>query len=283
MSRKLAFIGIGNMASAIISGITSRNDDPILWSDLILYDLNTSQTDKFSNTGALIVHSVFDAVSNSDCVILCIKPQNFPDVLAEISSVPNVQDKLFITIAAGISTDVVSNSACGAPVVRVMPNTPMLIGCGVSAICKNDIASDDDFEFACRIFSSAGSVIRIREDEMNRIICVSGSSPAYVFMFIDAILNGAIAQGLVNTEDNCSGLSEKEMLDVICDTVIGSAKLMKYGNCSPQDQIQRVCSKGGTTERAVSELMERGIYEMISYAMKKCTDRANELSSIKNK
>ncbi len=279
MYKKISFIGVGNMATAVISGITSRADDPIDWSDLILHDKDTDKVEKYSRLGASAAQSLADAITRSNCVILCVKPQNFQEVLSEISEIPDVDKKLFVTIAAGISTETVSEAAHGAAVVRVMPNTPMLIGCGVSAICKNDAASDDDLEYVCNIFKSSGSVVKINENEMNRIICVSGSSPAYVFMLIKAMIDGACKQGLVSVDEHDGRLSEKEITDVICDTVIGSAMLLKSGGCSPEDQIKRVCSKGGTTEQAVAELEERGFYEAILSAMQKCTKRADELGN----
>ncbi len=280
MSRKISFIGVGNMASAIISGITSREKDPILWSDIILCDKNIEKVAHFIDKGAFIAKDIKQAVEMSDCILLCVKPQNFSDVLPQLSNISSVDEKLFITIAAGISMNDVSIAANGAAVVRAMPNTPMLIGCGVSALCKNEKVSDEDFEFACKIFSSAGKVIKIKEDEMNRIICVSGSSPAYVFMMIKAMFDGAVEQGLLKSENTDSGLSEKELIDAICDTIIGSAKLMKSRNITPLEQIKVVCSKGGTTEQAVWELEKNGFYEAFSNAMMKCTERADELSML---
>jgi pyrroline-5-carboxylate reductase len=111
---------------------------------------------------------------------------------------------------------------------------------------------------------------------MNRIICVTGSSPAYVFMMIKAMLDGAANQGLLRTDDDC-GLTSKELTDCICNTIIGAAELMKSGTKSPEEQIATVASKGGTTERAISELNEYKFCEAIVSAMDKCTRRANEL------
>lgn len=282
MARKISFIGVGNMATAILTGITSRQDDPVAWSDIILFNRHTEKIQKYAAMGATIAGDLYNAVSDADIIMLCVKPQNFPEILSGISTFPGMSDKLFVTIAAGISADEVSSAAHGAGVVRAMPNTPMLIGCGVTAICRNAKVSDDEYDFVCKMFASSGKVFSIQEKEMNRIICVSGSSPAYVFMIIKAMYQGAVEQGLLRETDSCAGLTEKELINVICDTIIGSATLMKNGEKTPDEQIRTVCSKGGTTERAISELEDRGIYEAFSSAMRKCSERAEELGA-KNK
>ena len=271
--KKLAFIGVGNMAKATLSGIFCSSDESIKWSDIILYNRHPEKIESYREYGAHIADSLKEAVECADYVFLCVKPQNFPDVLPYLSTCNSVSDKVFVTMAAGISMQTVSDAALGAAVVRVMPNTPMLIGKGVIAACRNDKTTDHDFDFVCNIFKRSGSVMVIDESEMNRIISVTGSSPAYVFLMIKAMYDGAVSQGLVTD----GGISEKEIIDSICDTIIGSASLMKAGNKTPDEQIEMVASKGGTTERAVAELKDREFCEAIVSAMQKCTDRANEL------
>ena len=247
MKKKLAVIGVGNMAKAIIGGILSTNV-PI--SEIFLYDRNPEQY-ATAPASELIspTKSISEAVNMADVVLLSVKPQNYDEVLAEIS---------------------VSDRLSGAQVVRVLPNVPMLIGHGVSVICENSSVSAADFEFICAIFRSAGSVLLIDEKDMNSIIGVTSSSPAYVFEFISAIYQGALAQGL---DDN-------DLLDAICDVVIGSALTLKNSDISPNEWVSRVASKGGTTERALATLKEYHFTEAIGEAMKACTDRANELGQL---
>ena len=278
MRNKFAFIGVGNMANAIIGGIISAKDAFISPSDIILFDRSAEKMAAFAKKGAVVASSLQDAVNMADCVLLCVKPQQFPDVLPLLSECENVKDKLFITIAAGIKTDDVSRAANGAAVVRVMPNTPMLVGKGVCALCRNDKVTDEDYTTAHKLFSASASVIDISENEMNRIICVTGSSPAYVFLMIKAIFDGAVAQGLLS-EDGSSGLSSKDLINSICDTIIGTAHLMKQKDLTPDEQIRNVASKGGTTEQALIELENYKFYEGIISAMQKCTERADELSN----
>jgi pyrroline-5-carboxylate reductase len=242
-----------------------------MWEDIILFDKFTQQYEKFGDKPFVAANSAIHAATLADCIILATKPQNFPEVLAELSDVESIQTKLIITIAAGITIDTVSSALRGAKVVRVLPNTPMLIGMGVTAACRNSLVNDEDFEYALSLFRPSGSVIVIDESEMNRIICVLSSSPAYVFSFIKAICDGASAQGL----------DGDALMPYVCDMVIGSASLLKYGLLSGKtadDQIRTVCSKGGTTERAIASLESDGLAQMMDKAMKACTARADELS-----
>ena len=273
MRKKIAFIGVGNMASAIISGVTSENNpSAIPMSDIILYDKFADKTSVYESMGAYVASSETQAVEMADCVFLCVKPQNFPEILPSFSDIEGVADKLFVTIAAGIQMNTVSLAACGAPVVRVLPNTPIFIGMGVSAICKTENVCESDYDFVCKIFESSSSVLHIDESQMNRIIGVTSSSPAYVFLFIKSILEGAKAQGLIR-----DGISEQDMMNSICDMIIGSATLAKVSDKTINEQISTVASKGGTTERALLELEKYNFTEGIVSAMIKCTDRADEL------
>lgn len=263
--RTIAFIGVGNMAGAIIGGMLKSN--MLDHAHLVLSDKYPDKCADYVAAGATMAETVAKAAAMADCVVLSVKPQNFSEILPELAEVADIQKKLIITIAAGISSSTVKEALHGAPVVRVLPNTPMLIGQGVSVVCRAEDVAPADFDFVCAAFEASGRVHIIDEGEMNRIISVTSSSPAYVFAFISAILEGARAQGL----------PEDGLLDCICDMVIGSAKLLKSGNLTPEEQIARVTSKGGTTERAMAVLTERNMYGIILDAMLACTARAEEL------
>ena len=266
MTYKLDVIGVGNMARAVISGIQASSSAV---SEIRLFDKITSQYDllKSGSCSYVICNSVSEAVNEADCVFLSVKPQNFPDLLTEIASCSNYSSKLYVTIAAGITSTSVSEALGSASVVRVLPNLPMVIGNGVSVICKNDKVSNEDFSFVRSLFEYSGSTVLIDECDMNRMIGVTSSSPAYVFKLIDCIYNGAIAQGL---EPN-------GLVDAICDVFIGSAMLLKSSGESPDTLISRVASKGGTTEKALETLNNADIDKIIASAMLACTKRADEL------
>jgi len=269
---KIGFIGVGNMASAIIKGICEVGG--ISYGNLYLYDIITDKLDAFAKNGANKVFRIAELPENCDFIVLSVKPQNFPEILSELAaSKRNDKRIVYVSIAAGIESSTVSDALGGnVPVVRALPNTPMLIGQGVSAICKNAFVNDTEYELACSFFKSAGDVIKIDESEMNRIISVTSSSPAYVFKFIKAICDGAHEQGL----------DGDALKAAVCNMVVGAASMLMQSEHSPDELISMVCSKGGTTERAVAELDEYKFSEGIISAMKKCTARADELSRLKS-
>ncbi len=269
--RTMAFIGVGNMAGAIMGGMLQSGaiDHP----HLVLFDKFPEKCAGYACAGARVTATAAEAAAIADCIVLAVKPQNFEEILPELATVPDIEKKLIITIAAGIASETVKAALGGAPVVRVLPNTPMLIGQGVSVVCRASDVSAEDFDFVCSVFRASGRVHIIDEAEMNRIISVTSSSPAYVFAFIGAILEGARAQGL----------SEDGLRDAICDMVIGSAALLKSGSLSPEEQIAVVTSKGGTTERAMAVLAERDLAGLIADAMAACTARAEELDRASRK
>lgn len=268
MIRSIAVIGVGNMAKAIIAGITSSD---IKVSAFYLYDKNVDTYNSMQKNDAYVYCSdIAQAVSAADCVLLSVKPQNYPEIIDEIKQADNYSQKLYISIAAGITSQSVSSNLDGATVIRVLPNLPMTIGYGVSAICKNESASPEDFEFVDSVFKSAGSTTVIDESEMNRIIGVLSSSPAYVFKFIDAICQGA----------NVQGLDGQSLLSSVCDVVIGSAMLLKNCGNTPSELISKVASKGGTTQRAIDTFDEYNLEDIVTRAMIACTKRADELGKI---
>lgn len=271
MPYSMAVIGFGNMAKAIISGVL---DSSINIGEIKIFDKNPEQYASFENHnhGLKQENSIADAINGTDVVLLSVKPQNYPEVLSEISEVQGYDKKLYISIAAGITSQSVSDALNRADVIRVLPNVPMIIGKGVSVICRNAKVDSEKFQLVCDIFGSAGNNVIINEEDMNAMIGVTSSSPAYVFRFINAIYEGAVAQGLSD---------DGELIKAICDVVIGSAQMLKTSCDSPKALVQKVASKGGTTERALSVLDARDFDASIIDAMKACTMRANELGAQK--
>ena len=265
MKKKFAVIGVGNMAKSIIDGITSA-DIPV--SEFYLFDKFPTACDTYKNKDNFYIESdIISVIEKADCILLSVKPQNYTEVLAEIKNAKNFNEKLYISIGAGITSESVSSALDGANVIRVLPNLPMTIGLGASVICKNEKVSSEDFSFVESVFASSGSTTLIDEKDMNAIIGVTSSSPAYVFKFINAIYMGAKAQGL----------NADELLDIICDVVIGSATLLKQSPDTPTELISKVASKGGTTEQALIKLDAGDFDKTIEAAMIACTKRADEL------
>ncbi len=267
---KLAVIGVGNMAKAIISGIQNSDTDI---NEILLFDKNSEQYGDIKQGRCKFIYAdnIKTAIENADIVLLSVKPQNFGEILTDIRLADKYRQKHYVTIAAGISIDTIKKVLGDVCVTRVMPNLPLTVGTGVSAICRSDNVSDTAFALACSLFSSIGSIIHVQETDMNKIICVTSSSPAYVLKFINAIYIGALNQGLD---------ASPELLNAVCDVFIGTAELLKASQYSAQELIKRVASKGGTTERALLKLEEFCIDEAINEAMLACTKRAEELGNI---
>ncbi len=267
MEKNFAFIGAGNMAFAIIGGLTSANSSlPVAPENIILFDKNPVQYEKFGS-GFVCADNIPAAVRAADIVVLAVKPQNYDDVLAEISGIA-MQGKIVITIAAGISTAYIASKIGACAIVRAMPNTPLLVGSGVTALSRNAEVTDADFALIEKIFSASGMTFTLDESDMNKICAVTGSSPAYIFLMIKAICEGAKAQGI----------QSEDIYTAVCNMVIGSAKLALQSEKTPDELIRMVCSPKGTTEQAMRVLYENGFESMIMQAMDACTKRADELA-----
>lgn len=257
------------MATAIIGGML---DSGVNASLITVYDKFADKTAAFASRGVNAAPTLCDAAAASELILLSVKPQNFAEVLGELAeSGVDTQSKVFISIAAGISTDAVCKMlGRNCAVVRVMPNTPLQVGKGVSALCRNSLVSDESFALARSIFDCAGMTICLDESQMNTVICANGSSPAYFYYFIDAMVRSAKAQGL-----DCD---EKTLTEVICRTVIGSAEMLLASGKSAAELIRAVTSPNGTTERAMNVFYEEDVDKTIDRAMRACTARAEEMS-----
>jgi len=265
MNKKLAFLGVGNMASAIINGINAEN--------VCLYDKLTEKCDAFASRGYITAKNASEAVRYADYVFVAVKPQNIPELFAELKeSGTDVSGKVFISIVAGLPISAFRDGlGCDAAVVRTMPNTPMMIGKGVTALTRNELVSDEDFTAACDMFRTVSEIIVLPEEKMNAIISVTSSAPAYVYLFIEAIRASAVSQGI----------DDPELLGLICSMVTGSAEMVRQSDKTPAELIRMVTSPGGTTERAMKVFEECGFTDMVNKAMLACTARAEELANIK--
>lgn len=266
MSKKrIGFIGAGNMATAIINGIIKNKAKSA--EDISVFDLDKAKLEIMSSKGVDISESCKALAQKSDIIVLAVKPQNYDEVLSDIKS--NIDDeKVIVTIAAGISIDYIRKGLeSNCPVVRVMPNTPLLLGKGASALCKSENISGEDFKEIYDMFALSGETAILPESQMNAIIAVNGSSPAYVYLFAKAMVDYAVAVGI-----------DKDVaLSLICKTFEGSAEMLRSSGDTPEILIEKVSSKGGTTIEALKVLNEREVPKAIYDAMAACTKRAEEL------
>ncbi|MBR6650255.1 MAG: pyrroline-5-carboxylate reductase [Clostridia bacterium] len=270
MRNRLAFIGAGNMGCAIANGILlSKMLEP---SQLVMVRRNIDKLADFKDNGCEITSDVIDACKACDAIMLCVKPQMFGEIMPMIA--PYVEGKLVISIAAGITVETMQSALHGAYIVRVMPNTPLMVGRGVSAICYGNGVSDDDKVFSEKIFSSAGMCFVIEESLMNAVPAVTSSSIAYFARIMGDMFKWA-------KENGFDGIDDKELIDMIGLAAIGTAEIISKKNMTPDELVRAVASPRGTTEEALKTFDKLGLDETISAAMTACTNRANELSGAK--
>lgn len=266
MDFTFGFIGAGNMASAIIKGlIGNRIVDSY---KICVCDIDSDKTESLATKiGVNVLPSAQEIAENSKIIVLAVKPQNYSEVLEQIKEQINM-DKVVVSIAAGISVDYIRNQlGIDCPVVRVMPNTPLLLGKGATALCPSENVSSGDFAIVRSMFALSGTAEVVEEKHMNSIIAVNGSSPAYIYMFAKAVIEYAKIQG-IDTDT---------ALKLFCATLEGSAAMLLDSGDDPDTLIDKVCSKGGTTIEAVNKLNENKFCETIIDAMNACTKRADEL------
>ena len=261
--KNIGFIGAGNMAFAIAGGIRKAYPD----ANIGLYDVHTEQYERFFSLGAQGYPDIAGLIDQADIIFLSVKPQNFETVLPQIASAANYQNRLYVSIAAGVSTQYISRELGGVRVIRVMPNTPLMKGQGASALSASDAVSEEEFSFVQSIFAAMGVAKRIPEEQMNAVIAVNGSSPAYIYLFAKAVVDNAVK----------SGMDAEVAKELFCQTLIGSAAMLMDPSSTPEELIHMVSSPGGTTLAALDVFYENHFSDIIDAAMDACTDRAKEI------
>lgn len=264
---KIAVIGTGNMALAIIGAVSKSGR---MSADIFCtYDKFESQLAKASRLGASVANTLSDVLKDADFVMFSVKPQDLDDVIKNVKcECDDYAKKIYITICAGISSEYICNAfGCDVPVIRVMPNAPIMIGAGATAITRNIYVSDKNYSKICGIFSFGGEVSSIPESQMDAIISVNSSSPAYFYEIIRIMIEYAKSQGI----------DEKVARNMAQNAMYGAAKMLKTSDKSPEELISVVKSKKGTTEAALESFNANNLEKVIFDAMNACTTRAMEL------
>lgn len=265
MNKKTGFIGAGNMATAIINGMLSAGTSP---ASLCVYDLDKEKCGLMAEKGIEISQNSGELMKSCDYIVFAVKPQQLPEVLDEVKG-ECTESKVIVSIAAGISSDFLRKGlGVDCPCVRVMPNTPLLLGCGATALSKTDNVTDEDFEAVKSMFENSGVTVLIAEDKMNSVISVNGSSPAYFYLFAKAMQEYAVEQGI----------DAQMAMQLICATMKGSAEMLLNSGDDAQTLIKKVSSPGGTTLKALDVFYQNDTERIIKDAMDACTRRAVELS-----
>lgn len=267
-NQKISFIGGGNMAQALISGLVSCGVKPSL---ITVADPNSEAREQLAAKGLNTVDPTADAkaaVIDADIVVLAVKPQVMKAVVGSFADALDKQ--LVISVAAGLSTELLSNMLGGYKnIVRAMPNTPAMIQMGATGLYGTDNISAEQKQLATAVMEASGLVMWVdNEEHMHAVTAVSGSAPAYMFYFIESMIDGAVALGL-----------DKEQASALAmQTMLGAAKMAMNSDDAPAELRRKVTSPNGTTQAAVESMQANDIAGQIIEAMQACYDRSQALS-----
>ena len=271
---KIGFIGTGNMGGALINGY-ARSDHN---SQIYIFDKNPKQAARFQNTdGVRILDKLNDLIEYSDIIILAVKPNIFDNILPAIRNYLNVLDeiacdissKVFVSIAAGISINYIKKQLGeSTKIVRSMPNLNAMVGLGMAGIARDDMVNDDELASVMEIFESTGKAIEINENLMDTVTGISGSSPAYAYMFIEALMDCAVKNGMKRDDARIFA----------SQATLGAAVTVMESGIDPKTLVDNVCSPGGTTIEAVTKLKQNGFQADIEEAMNAAVEKSKKMT-----
>ena len=263
--RQLGVIGAGNMAEALLRGALAAQ---VLSPDaVVVSDPAPARRSLFASE--LGVEAVEDNTVPASCgrLLLAVKPQVMGAVLASIRDTVTA-DTGVISIAAGIKTAFIRDGLGGkGRIVRTMPNTPMLVGAGISALCAGPGATEDDLAWAERLLGTCGKTVRVEEPMLDVVTAVSGSGPAYFFYLVEAMAAAGVAEGM----------DAQTALTLAVETCVGAGKLLVDSGQPPETLRAKVTSPGGTTQAAIESLESAGVKDALIAAVRRAAQRSREL------
>ncbi len=262
---KLGFIGAGNMAQAMIGGVLGSG---LLQKDDIIASAATQNTiEKVQKQYGIRTTLNNREAAGADIVFLAVKPAYCGQVIEEIKDTVSEQ-QVIVSIAAGKTMAWLEEKFGGKrKIIRTMPNTPALVGEGITAVCPNDNISTEELQSVCKILESFGRAEVIQESMMDAVIAVSGSSPAYVFLFIEAMADAAVAEGMPRAT----------AYQFAAQSVLGSARMVLETGKHPGELKDMVCSPAGTTIEAVRVLEREGLRGSVMECMRACADKSRNM------
>ncbi|MGA7160453.1 MAG: pyrroline-5-carboxylate reductase [Bacteroidota bacterium] len=272
LNRAIAIIGAGNMGTSLLRGILDAKLAP--HDKIIASGTHSAKLEKLGSKWK-INHTLdnVQAAQFADILMLCVKPYTIGKVLDEIRAVLR-QDQMLISIAAGVTIDsILQRTGKNNPIVRAMPNIASTVDEGATAVSFGRYVTEEHQRIAISIFEAVGEVVVVEESQLDAVTGLSGSGPAYIYMVIEALIDGGVKMGL--PRDIATKLSVQ--------TVLGSAKLVKESNLHPAILRDQVTTPGGTAINAVHELESHGLRSMLINAVATATKRSQELSEMINK
>ncbi|WAW15028.1 pyrroline-5-carboxylate reductase [Peptostreptococcus equinus] len=267
---RITFIGAGNMGSAMVGGLVKSN--LVSAENITVANRGQDKLEKIKKEfGVGVTSSNRDAVKGADMVIFAVKPNMIKKVLEEVCGL--IKDTaIIVSVAAGITIEEIEEYlGYDKKIARVMPNTPALVGEAMSAIAVNNKVNEDDLEKIYKVFNSFGKAEIIEENLMDAVVGLSGSGPAYIFMFMEAMADAAVL----------SGLQRDKAYKMVGQTVLGAAKMMLDSGKHPGQLKDMVCSPGGTTIAAVEVLEENGLRNAVIKGQLACVEKSKQMSKDK--
>lgn len=256
------------MAHAIITGLNNNRDK---YGKIMVSDIDPGRCQLFRDDFRATAASAKEVIAGSGLIMLAVKPAQIESLLAETADVIT-PDKLVVSIAAGVKTAAIEKwIPAHCAVVRVMPNTPALVGKGMSAVCAGKRANAEQTRLVCEVFASIGSVVSVDEKYMDAVTAISGSGPAYIYLVAESMINAAVNVGLD------ANLARQ----LVLETIQGSTAMMQITNRNPAQLRDDVCSPGGTTIAAVRKLEENGLRRAFYDAVEAAWRRSVELGADK--
>lgn len=285
---RIAIIGGGNIGEALLAGLLRAGRQV---KDLVVAEKNPGRARYLSEKYSVLVTTVSEAVDTAHYVVVAVKPSDVTHVINDIADTAaraesDTAEQVFVTVAAGVSTAYYENKLpAGSPVVRVMPNAPMLVGGGVSALAPGRFATPEHLKEVSSLFDAVGGVLTVAETQMDAVTAVSGSGPAYFFLMVEALVDAAVD----------AGLSRSVATDLVVQTMAGSAAMLlerldqAAGDASPAGPIAgildtsaaelraTVTSPGGTTAAGLRELERGGLRAAVADAVAAAKSRSEQL------
>jgi pyrroline-5-carboxylate reductase len=266
--RSIGFIGAGNIAEALLRGLLTSG---VAAPDRCLI-ANRSSDERLARVARSGVRTTRDrarVMKESDIIVLAVKPQDMPQALAEIA--PHTRDgQLVISVAAGVTTELIEGHLGRTPVVRAMPNTGCAVGASATALCRGRWANEQHLAAARLIFQAVGQVVVVPEPLFDLVTGLSGTGPAYVYLLAEAMVEAGVR----------AGLSSGAARALVTQTVLGAGKMLVESGEEPATLRQHVTSPNGTTMAAMRVLDEAGFYAAVIRAVERATQRAGELRRV---
>ncbi len=265
MSRSIAIVGAGKIGEALLGGLLQGGTDA---ADLMFTERYPERCAQLTQQYGVRAVQPAEAVL-ADVVVIAVKPQDIDAVLTELAAVG--PDTLVVSLCAGLPSQLYErNLPAGTPVVRVMPNTPMLMGEAMSAISKGSSATDEHLQIVEDLLSTVGKVVRVPEVQQDAVTALSGSGPAYFFFLVEAMIDAGLLLGLPRSI----------AAELVIQTAVGSAKMLRESGEHPVALREAVTSPGGTTTAAVRELEKHGVRAALLAAIEAAAHRSAELGKV---